>query len=160
MSSPPPPRPEGELIKRAAKRLRLSGRKAADLAHISEGRWRQIVNGYQTVSAGNHMEVEGPPATIAQMAHPLGISPEQLSAAGRDDAAHELRLLLSAEPRPAEVPAEQKLADLEPWQQQIILGALADRPRSKREQALLLRVLAEKMERQAAAEESRSSTIE
>lgn len=94
MSEHPDQLPEGALIADALKRSRLSARKAAERAGMSEGRWRQIVKGYQTVSAGVTAPVRGPAETVARMAHVVGVTPEQLEEAGREDAAAELRALL------------------------------------------------------------------
>ncbi|GLY78283.1 hypothetical protein Airi01_065500 [Actinoallomurus iriomotensis] len=93
MSERPPQRPEGELIERAQKLSGLSQRKAAPRAGISENRWRNIVSGYQTVSAGVYAPVTGPPDTVARMARAVGVTAEQLDQAGREDAAEELRRL-------------------------------------------------------------------
>lgn len=81
----------------AMKRLRLSGRKASDLAGMSEGRWRQIVNGYQNPTAGVFIAVTGKADTLARMAKVVGVTSDDLQKAGRADAADELRALLDAE---------------------------------------------------------------
>ncbi|MFJ2178949.1 helix-turn-helix domain-containing protein [Streptomyces sp. NPDC087851] len=160
MSSPPQPRPEGELIKRAMKRKRLSARKAATAAGMSEGRWRQIVNGYQHVSAGQTMAVTGPADTVARMALVVDLAPEDLAGVGREDAAEELRILVAEKPAaPAPASPEKMIGELEPWQQDVIAGALSERPRSPRERALLLRALAEKWERQAQEQEAEGGTL-
>jgi transcriptional regulator with XRE-family HTH domain len=83
--------PEGALIGMAQKRSPLSARKAAEMAGLSEGRWRQIVSGYQTVSKGVYAPVHAPAETLARMARAVGVTPEQLEEAGRADAAAELR---------------------------------------------------------------------
>jgi transcriptional regulator with XRE-family HTH domain len=94
MTTKPDPQPEGILIMDARKRARLSGREAARRAGISEGRWRQIVNGYMVVTKGVYSPVVGAPAdTVARMAQSVDVSPEELEAAGREDAAEELRKL-------------------------------------------------------------------
>ncbi|MGP3914384.1 helix-turn-helix domain-containing protein [Nonomuraea sp. 10N515B] len=95
MSERPEAPPEGQLIAAALKRKRLSAREAARRTGISEGRWRQIVSGYQTVS-GVHVSVRGPAETVARMAHIAGLSPTQLVEANRSDAADELREILQA----------------------------------------------------------------
>lgn len=87
-------RPEGALIERAAKAMGISGRKAASLVGISDARWRQIVNGYQSVGAGQVATVVGPDETVARMAQVVGVTSEQLREAGRPEAA-ELLLVLS-----------------------------------------------------------------
>jgi hypothetical protein len=88
----PAQRPEGELIAAAleAHQPKLSARKAAEMAGMSDGRWRQIVNGYQNAGAGNYIPVRAPAETIARMADVVGLNPEQLMEAGRGDAAQEL----------------------------------------------------------------------
>jgi transcriptional regulator with XRE-family HTH domain len=94
MTTKPGPQPEGKLITDARKRARLSGREAAKRAGISEGRWRQIVNGYMVVTKGVYSPVVGAPAdTVARMAQSVDVTPEQLVAAHRADAAEELRKL-------------------------------------------------------------------
>jgi transcriptional regulator with XRE-family HTH domain len=94
MTTKPEPQPEGKLITDARKRARLSGREAARRAGISEGRWRQIVNGYMVVTKGVYSPVVGAPAeTIARMAQSVDVTPEQLERVGRPDAAEELRRL-------------------------------------------------------------------
>lgn len=91
----PDPTPEGVLLDDARKALvpRVSIRTAAARADMSEGRWRQIVKGFQAAGAGVKVPVIAPSDTIARMAHAVGVTPEQLEAAGRDDAAADLRTL-------------------------------------------------------------------
>ena len=91
MSEKPTPTPEGKLIQAAIKRAGISARQAADRAGLSEGRWRQIANGYQVVSKGVYIPVEGPPETVAAMARVAGIAPDELDEVGREDAATALR---------------------------------------------------------------------
>ena len=67
MTTKPEPQPEGKLIMDARKRARLSGREAARRAGISEGRWRQIVNGYMVVTKGVYSPVVGAPADTVSM---------------------------------------------------------------------------------------------
>jgi hypothetical protein len=87
MPERPAPPPWGALIMTALAREGLSVREAARRAGLSEGRWRQITAGYQIVSPGVYAEVHGPAATIARMAWVVGVTAEQLSDVGRDDAA-------------------------------------------------------------------------
>ena len=98
MNTRPAPPPEGKLIADAAGRRGLSLRKAAEQAGISYGRWRQIVTGYQNVSPGEFAIVHAPPGTLAKMARVVHVTPEQLAAAGRQDAAEAMR---DIEPEPA-----------------------------------------------------------
>jgi transcriptional regulator with XRE-family HTH domain len=93
--------PEGELIAKGQRLTNISTREAARQAGISEGRWRQIVKGYQAVSAGTKVPVTAPPDTLARMANVVGVTPEQLEDAGRLDAAESHRFLFKAEPVPS-----------------------------------------------------------
>lgn len=90
--------PEGKLIGEATRAARKSVRKVADEAGISEGRWRQIVKGYQSVSAGNVIPVKAPAGTLAKMARAVGVTPEQLIEVDRADAAQALVADLTFEP--------------------------------------------------------------
>jgi hypothetical protein len=83
----PDPTAWGAAIAAACRRAGRSARAAARQAGISEGRWRQITSGYQVVSPGVYAPVRGPARTVARMAAVAGLTPEQLRAAGRDDAA-------------------------------------------------------------------------
>lgn len=82
--------PEGSLIKRAQLDARLSQREAARRAGLSEARWRQLVSGFQLVSR-TKVPVRSPDETLARMARAVGVTAEQLEAAGRDGAAAVLR---------------------------------------------------------------------
>lgn len=99
MTDRPEQLPEGRLIALAQKRSRLSGRKSAEMADMSEGHWRAIVSGSRSISAGIWVPVRAPAETLARMAQVVGVTPEQLERANRADAAEELRLLL-AKPEP------------------------------------------------------------
>jgi hypothetical protein len=72
-------------------RPKLSGRKVAALAELSEGRLRQILNGYTIVGAGNYVATVGPPETVARIAKVVGLTPPDLRAVGRADAADALQ---------------------------------------------------------------------
>jgi transcriptional regulator with XRE-family HTH domain len=99
MTTPNPP-PEGQAIEAARTRARLSIREAARRAEMSEGRWRQIVRGYH-LAAGVVVPDYGPDDTIARMAHAVGLTPTDLTKAGRPDAAAILRTFSHAEEPPA-----------------------------------------------------------
>lgn len=60
--------PHGELLDRARAALGISQREAARRAHISEGRWRQIVTGVQR-QGGVSLTVHPKPSTLMAMAH-------------------------------------------------------------------------------------------
>lgn len=99
MNERPPQPPEGKLIADATAMRGLSIREASSRAGISYGRWRQITSGVQNVSPGSHAAVRAPAATIARMAHAVGITPERLGTEGqRPDAAEILREILRTEP--------------------------------------------------------------
>lgn len=71
----------------------MSGREAARRSGISNTRWRQIINGYMTVS-GSHVPVHAPAETLARMAQTTGVDADQLRDAGRPDAADALTELI------------------------------------------------------------------
>lgn len=90
MSTPPPPPTRwGVLINRALETTGMSIRQAAPLAGISDVRWGQIVRGYQK-SGDLYVVAKGSPAALARMAAVVGVTPQQLSDAGRPDAARAL----------------------------------------------------------------------
>lgn len=93
MNERPEPPPEGRLIALAQKRARLSGRKSASRAGMSEGHWRAIVTGARSIASGTWVPVRAPAETLARMARVVGVTPEQLDEAGRPDAAEELRAI-------------------------------------------------------------------
>jgi hypothetical protein len=123
MADRPEPPPWGTLIAAALRAAGLSAREAARRAGISEGRWRQITGGYQVVSPGVYAPVRGPAGTLARMAAVAGVSPAQLRAAGRDDAAE----LLARQPE--EQPAADQLLErvraMDPEQARELLAAIA-----------------------------------
>lgn len=88
--------PWGAVIDEARKQMRpkLSATKAAEQSGISEGRWRQIVLGYQS-SGGVRIPVQGPADTVARMAETVGVTPEQMIEVGRADVAEEMSRLQS-----------------------------------------------------------------
>jgi hypothetical protein len=118
---------------------------------FSGSRWRQIEKGYRRDS---DRPVIAPAATLAHMAWVLGtITSSRLAEAGRADAA-EILAELERSKTPTAAPAAEAapLAQLEEWQQKVILNALDERPRSAREKALLLRSLAAQIEAEASSE--------
>jgi transcriptional regulator with XRE-family HTH domain len=90
MTDRPEPPPWGTLIADSLRSSGISAREAARRAGISEGRWRQISSGYQVVSPGAYARVRGPAATLAKMAAVAGVTPAELRASGRHDAAEAL----------------------------------------------------------------------
>jgi transcriptional regulator with XRE-family HTH domain len=89
MEKPTPP-PEAHLLRQAIKRSGMSQRRVAALAEMSEGRLRQIINGYASVGAGQFVAVSAPDLTLARIADVLNLTQDDLSAAGRGGAAVEL----------------------------------------------------------------------
>jgi hypothetical protein len=78
---------EGSLIETAANATGLSVKKLAANAGISDTRWRHIVRGWQPAQGGGQNPVVAPALTLAKMAFTVGVSPDQLTQAGREDAA-------------------------------------------------------------------------
>lgn len=90
----------GELLRSLRKRRRkpVTVRHAAGLAGLSPGRWSQIEKGAMTVG-GQEIVVRAPSDTLARMVLALGGEPDELVAAGREDAAEELAELYRHNPR-------------------------------------------------------------
>lgn len=122
MAERPPPPPWGVLLTNALADARLSAREASRRAGISEGRWRQIASGYQVVSSGVYAPVHGPAQTLARMAAVAGVTPAQLTDAGRADAAEAMAS------RGADASHEQMLQrvrEMNPEQARELLAAIA-----------------------------------
>jgi transcriptional regulator with XRE-family HTH domain len=116
MSYPNPPA-ESVLIERARADAHLSVREAARRAGISEGWWRQIAKGYQTLSGGSSGEVRGPAETLAKMARVVGITSVQMEAEGeRPDVAEEMRRMpaVPLRPEPDVLPHFAPILDADP----------------------------------------------
>lgn len=81
----PPPPPEAEFIRLARLARGLSPEQAAPRTGIklSGSRWRHIEQGYST----KDKPVRAPAKTLAHMARTVGVTPERLVEAGREDAA-------------------------------------------------------------------------
>lgn len=69
---------------------KVSGRKLAEMATLSEGRVRQIVNGYKS-EAGMTLPVVAPPDTLARLGAALELDPDDFEQVGRPDVAEILR---------------------------------------------------------------------
>lgn len=134
MNERPQPPPEGRLIAAAAEHQELSIREAARRAGISYGRWRQITSGFQNVSPGSYAAVRAPARTLAKMAQAVGVTPDELAGAGREDAAQVLAEMqrreadaapprLKASPRRKAAPPASNDPDLRPWRQQVLREA-------------------------------------
>lgn len=141
MDKRPEPPPWGKLITDALERSGLSARKAAGKVPLSEGRWRQIVSGYQNVSKGVYAPVRGPAETLARMAQVVGVTPEQLAEADREDAAAELRAMTELTGDildRLEARTEEDLADLAAMEAELNRRITVARERGDREYLDLL----------------------
>lgn len=125
---PPAPTQWGRLITAARMGLGISQRDAARRTGISEGHWRQITSGYQTVAPGRYSTVRGTARTVAAMAAVVGLSPEELDAAGRSDAGTVLRTMQAA-PTAAAVLQELdvRITTLPPTEAKILLAEIGRR---------------------------------
>jgi transcriptional regulator with XRE-family HTH domain len=90
------------------RRGRLSIRKAATAAGISEARWRQLESGARSTPLGYAPE-SAPPDTLARMAHAVGVTPDELREAGHPEAA--AILAAHAAEQAAEAEADEAAAD-------------------------------------------------
>jgi hypothetical protein len=122
MAQRPPPPAWGVLLTRALAGAHLSAREASKRAGISEGRWRQIASGYQVVSTGVYAPVHGPAQTLAKMAAVAGVTPEQLTEAGRPDAA---KALASRAVDASHEQMLQRVREMSPEQARELLAAIA-----------------------------------
>ena len=95
MSAPARPPAEAELLRqrREAADPAMSRRQAAARAGISPSQWSDVERGHKQAGSGVTVPVQATPETLARMAHVVGVSAEELSAAGRDDAGRALRAL-------------------------------------------------------------------
>jgi transcriptional regulator with XRE-family HTH domain len=122
MADRPSPPPWGALLTKALADAKLSAREASKRAGISEGRWRQIASGYQVVSPGVYAPVQGPAQTLAKMAAVAGVSPAQLTDAGRPDAA---KALASRDADASHEQMLQRVREMSPEQARELLAAIA-----------------------------------
>ena len=98
-----------ELIRqrREAATPALSRRQAAAKAGISPSQWSDVERGSKHVGSGVTIPVHATAQTLARMARSVGATPEDLQAAGRDDAAtllHELEQDRTLRSRIAAIP--------------------------------------------------------
>jgi transcriptional regulator with XRE-family HTH domain len=95
VSLQPGPPAEAELIRqrREATAPEMSRRQAAIKAGISASQWSDVERGHKKAGPGVIVPVKATPETLARMAQVAGVSADDLAAAGRADAADELRTL-------------------------------------------------------------------
>lgn len=98
MSGQPAAPAEARLIqqRREAATSPISRRQAAAKAGISPSQWSDIERGHKRAGQGTIVPVRAIAETLARMAQTIGISPDDLAAAGRQDAA---AILLADEQR-------------------------------------------------------------
>ncbi|BEL07876.1 hypothetical protein Q0Z83_060670 [Actinoplanes sichuanensis] len=104
--------PEGRLLHDAQKASGLSIYAVAERAGMSDARWRQIVKGSMSVQ-GVVVPVVANAKTLARMARAVGLGPDDLIEAGRDDAAETLRATVAVEGAPIEEPEGAAIEELE-----------------------------------------------
>jgi transcriptional regulator with XRE-family HTH domain len=87
------PPPEACLIRRTREAAvpPLSRRQAAARAGISPSQWSDVERGSKRAGPGIVIPVQATAKTLAKMAAAVGATADQLAAAGRDDAADQLR---------------------------------------------------------------------
>jgi len=71
----------------------MSRRQAAMKAGISASQWSDVERGHKKAGAGVVVPVRATADTLARMARTVGATADELSAAGREDAASQLRTL-------------------------------------------------------------------
>jgi len=103
-----PPPPAATLVRLVREAAGLSVSTVADRAGISQSRWTQIENGYET-RGGTRKPVKPKPGILAHMAAAVGnITPERLASEGqRPDAAQVLREILAWKADQDKYPAGQ-----------------------------------------------------
>lgn len=71
----------------------MSRRQAAAKAGFSPSQWSDIERGHKQAGSGITVPVQATAETLARMARTVGVKADDLAAAGREDAARELRNL-------------------------------------------------------------------
>ena len=89
----PPQPPVMALIRERRKRAHLSFDRAGQAAGISGTRWRQLEDGRRAIRGVGYIPEYAPAATLARMAHAVGVTPAELEPFGVDEAVTELVLL-------------------------------------------------------------------
>jgi len=116
------PTPEGQLVRRVREMAvpRLSIRAAAASIGMSPEQWGYAERGYTPGRGGKPPRRFRPPtATLARMAHAVGVTPERLEhEGGRPDAADILHDMLRSEPQQSGSPAPPE----RPSEGEILLG--------------------------------------
>lgn len=105
----------------------MSMRRAAAAADLSEGRWRQIVKGYQQAAKGIRVPVNAPDETLARMANAMKVHPDEMETAGHPEVAALMRDMASGPTATATATAASHLSDDE------LLAELSRRLTARRE---------------------------
>jgi len=131
----PPAPPEADVIRLARMAARLSPAEAAAAVRdeggkISDPYWRDVERGHGG-RRGLRVVTRASEGMLAQMALAVGVTPEQLTEAGRADAAQVLDTILARQPARRGLPVKKhatpiRREDLPPVLQDINLEALAD----------------------------------
>jgi transcriptional regulator with XRE-family HTH domain len=85
--------PEALLMRRRREALSppMSRRQAAAKAGISPSQWSDVERGIKKAGTGVTVPVQATARTLAKMAQAIGVTADELAAAGREDAARDLR---------------------------------------------------------------------
>lgn len=104
----------------------LSMREAARRAGFSVATWTQNEQGYRKVTSSLAIPIRATAEKLARMGLVVGATPQQLSEAGRQDAAVILQKLIDAGPDPVDQLAEavRNSGDLSDKQKQALIEAL------------------------------------
>jgi transcriptional regulator with XRE-family HTH domain len=95
MIGQPTPPAEADLIRqrRETATPAMSRRQAAMKARISPSQWSDVERGHKRAGSGITIPVQATAETLARMARVVGASAPELAAAGREDAAQQLRII-------------------------------------------------------------------
>ena len=93
VSVQPGPPAEAELIRRRREAAvpEMSRRQAATKAGLSPSQWSDVERGHKKAGSGVVVPVQATAETLARMARIVGVGADDLAAAGREDAARQLR---------------------------------------------------------------------
>lgn len=100
----PQPPTAGRVLRVAREALGLSSPAVATATGVSKATISNIENGYQVREGGRRVAVTGKAGTVARLAAYLGVTPAQLTDAGRADASEVLQEILRRD-EPPERPA-------------------------------------------------------
>lgn len=133
MATPPQPPPEAALITARIERMapRPSRSELARQAGISPALWAKIEKGYDQPARGLRVPYKGSAKAVAAMCAVVLVTPEELRAAGRDDAARILEAIPdTAAPEPTAEDWQSMLKRLDRMEQMLaeVLGPAGGTP--------------------------------